>query len=758
MLLTQSEESFLTEVPLYFRDDHFKIVAFAPRYLIVKVATPFLRCLVVAAHAPHSGQDLPLLEKWWRDLHEAVPAALQTWPVVLLCDANAVVGAHTSRHIGDYQAAKEDCKAEPFVNYVTWNDLWLPATFETCQSGQGSTWTHTSGSMRRIDYVALPLHWRSTSCKAWVSTIVDPTILRPDHAAVCAEVTFDVAKPISGFTGDRGQGHHLVLDPAAVEWDGLCPHVEHDLDVHTHYHLLQEKLLKHLRPQQLRKQKKPMKATVSQETWALVCDKRQWRVTLAEHTKVQKRTLLEACFAAWKHPHEEMISAYHELLGRQDRLIAVALQNFRRLGRVVTKAMRADDQAFFASLLRDGAEFLEPNNVKQLWSVVRRSLPKFRDRKVGYSPYRLAHLEVQSANHFADLEIGIPASAEGFVHKCIIDQVGAARKDLPLQIPLTSLPTLPEVEDALRATVADRATGFDLLPSSLYHRQSAFLGRYFYQVVLKMFLCGTEPIQGKGGYLKMIPKRLGAIEAKHFRGILLLPTLAKRVHAMARARLMKQASHQRDPAQLGGYAGQQVAFGAQTLRALTNVFSARGMSSAILYVDLATAFHHLIRQLVTGIGSSADWEVVLANLKAAKTPLEASARGQQLVGLLSQLQIDPILARLLRDIHEGTWYSLTGHDLVHTFRGTRPGSPLADAIFHLLMTEVATELRGWLNQHPKLRKAFHCLGLDPIFIIWSDDFAIPVATVESAMLVDLVVELTQPGAQPICCTWVHCQL
>ena len=140
--------------------------------------------------------------------------------------------------------------------------------------------------------------------------------------------------------------------------------------------------------------------------------------------------------------------------------------------------------------------------------------------------------------------------------------------------------------------------------------QPSWAGTDFYQVILKRFIWGTEPLQGKGGFLKMIPKRLGAVEAKHFRGILLLPTLAKRVHAMARARLMTQASRQRDPAQVGGYAGQQVAFGAQTLRALTNIFSAWGMSSAVLYVDLATAFHHPVRQLVTGIAAKDDWQYV----------------------------------------------------------------------------------------------------------------------------------------------------
>ena len=273
--------------------------------------------------------------------------------------------------------------------------------------------------------------------------------------------------------------------------------------------------------------------------------------------------------------------------------------------------------------------------------------------------------------------------------------------------------------------------------------QPSWAGTDFYQVILKMFIWGTEPLQGKGGFLKKIPKRLGAVEAKHFRGILLLPTLAKRVHAMARARLMTQASRQRDPAQVGGYAGQQVAFGAQTLRALTNIFSAWGMSSAVLYVDLATAFHHLVKQLVTGIAAKDDWQCVLDTLYTAGTPLEASQAGANLVSVLDKLNIDPVLGRLLKDIHASTWYTLTGGDLVKTMRGTRPGSPLADAIFHLLMTEIANELRQWISQQPYLYEAFTRMGLDPVFVIWSDDFAIPVATPTADALVDSVVELTK---------------
>jgi hypothetical protein len=237
-------------------------------------------------------------------------------------------------------------------------------------------------------------------------------------------------------------------------------------------------LATHLRHQQKRKDRKPVKQTLSEQTWELVCTKRHWRKALADHVKLQRKTFLEGCFAAWRHQRSDLGSSYGKLTALQDKLIAQALAEFRHYGLLVTKAMRADDRAFFDGLLKDGAEFLEPRQVKQLWAVVRRSLPKFRNRKVGYSPYKLAHLEEQSARHFEDLEIGLPTPAKALLAKCLQDQADAAWRDLPSQVAFSSIPSLPEVEDALRATQADRATGFDAVPSSVYHKHAAFLGRY----------------------------------------------------------------------------------------------------------------------------------------------------------------------------------------------------------------------------------------------------------------------------------------
>ena len=58
------------------------------------------------------------------------------------------------------------------------------------------------------------------------------------------------------------------------------------------------------------------------------------------------------------------------------------------------------------------------------------------------------------------------------------------------------------------------------------------------------------------------------------------------------------------------------------------------MSTAVLYLDLTSAFHHLIREFVLGISNEDDFIGIIAELQAAGHPVAAFERGQQLIGAL----------------------------------------------------------------------------------------------------------------------------
>ena len=66
---------------LYFRDEHFSVLAFDPRHLIIRVTAPFLRIVVIVAHAPHSGAEVHELDQWWAALKTRFHNNLLTGPL-----------------------------------------------------------------------------------------------------------------------------------------------------------------------------------------------------------------------------------------------------------------------------------------------------------------------------------------------------------------------------------------------------------------------------------------------------------------------------------------------------------------------------------------------------------------------------------------------------------------------------------------------------------------------------------------------------
>ena len=242
---------------------------------------------------------------------------------------------------------------------------------------------------------------------------------------------------------------------------------------------------------------------------------------------------------------------------------------------------------------------------------------------------------------------------------------------------------------------------------------------------LKIFLWQVEPIQGNGGVMALIPKSGGA-RASGYRGIMLLGTLCKRLHAVLRARLIPKLLEVKPPGQLGGFPAQQSIYGAQAIQTFGRITQQANLPTAVLFVDLSNAFHRLVRQLVVGRSREEDAMAVLQALQAQEQPTAGLTVWMKLPGLLERLNFSPILVQLLRDIHVNTWFTLPKSNLLSTTRrGTRPGSPLADVIFHILMVDITHELNTWLESRTSSHSILRSINCSIDSIVWSDDVAIP---------------------------------
>ena len=723
----------------WFDEHDFSVVAADPRFLVIKMHTSFIKCLVLAVHAPHSGANSDCIEMFWQQIEQAIPRKYDRWPKLLLADANCRFGDCPNQHIGDHDAEISTAKSEAFCQFVATHDLFIPASFSTCHIGPSGTWCHPNGDWTRNDVIGVDMTWPLVSCKSWTDLHIDVSLQKDDHRPARVYLEWyaqnqqiqarqRLPKCPPRFCHEALSA--FKIQAATCDWIGL--------DVHTHFHSLQKGLATCTRRESIGPQTtKPRKTTMSEDTWSLVCVKRKWRKNLAECQNLQKCTFLRAIFASWKHGcHQPDIGTsppgfaleFDQILTQLDVDVATALHQFRCYGAQVTQALRRDDVLFYDALAQESSHWLEPHHARKLWRTLRRSLPKFRQRRVGFDPLKVDALDDQWMPHLCQLEVGQSTTSMQLLDECHKRQL-----QVPIQqrqFDLTDLPTICQLEDVIRQTPAGKATGFDALPSQLFRQNPCDLADIFFPLLLKMYVWQHEPIAGKGGQLAVIHKKGSPFAAQNYRGIMLLPTFTKRVHALLRSHIMSLLHRQRPPGQLGGFAHQQVMYGSQSLQVFGRIMDGQNLTSGILFLDLTTAFHRLVREWTSGISVDADLEEVLAAMDAEGLPVADMCDRLHLPCLLERLGAPAFLIQLIKDVHTNTWMAVgASRALATTKRGTRPGSPLADCIFHVLMSDILHHLQVWIDSQEAFNDILQELDITGAsFVAWADDLAIPWAT------------------------------
>eukprot|EP00435_Cladocopium_sp_Y103_P071422 s996_g37.t1 len=241
-----------------------------------------------------------------------------------------------------------------------------------------------------------------------------------------------------------------------------------------------------------------------------------------------------------------------------------------------------------------------------------------------------------------------------------------------------------------------------------------------------------------GGLVHAIAKKEGGHRIDQMRGITLIDIVGKMVHSLLRQRFLPGLNLLRQPLQLGGFARQTTLFATQYVRAFASLTAARKLSSAVLFIDIRSAFHMMIREFIFDttkpIPDKLREILVDAGLDFAAIRDNVVRRES-----FTAHHVSPSVAHLLADAHDHTWYTLGACDDVHrTERGSRPGSPLADVAYNSLMSLVIRELQTAIDAHPPLQRAFAMLGLSAPIVAWVDDLAVPLTAVHATDMVSML--------------------
>ena len=264
----------------------------------------------------------------------------QTGPFwfLLLADANSRVGDELSAAVGPENAEATTSKCRPFHDFLLQHDVWLPATFSTthAKDDDGATWQHTGGTWSRIDFLGLPQQWDYTFCQARTAMEVDLSLCREDHRAAACTFSSPMQMKAAAHRPASTKLTEACIDSAALWRSDQHQIVRPELDAHTHAALVQRQIVQQIKCQPSKKRKRPLKQTLSDDTWRLILQKREWRNTLAEHHRARKKESLLLYFMSWKMTISGAQAQRPDLVAR-DIVIAQALSSFRRL-EVQTKA------------------------------------------------------------------------------------------------------------------------------------------------------------------------------------------------------------------------------------------------------------------------------------------------------------------------------------------------------------------------------------------------------------------------------------
>ena len=243
-----------------------------------------------------------------------------------------------------------------------------------------------------------------------------------------------------------------------------------------------------------------------------------------------------------------------------------------------------------------------------------------------------------------------------------------------------------------------------------------------------------------------IAKKSGATTASGMRGIVLLDSAGKLYHSILRSRLIQSIPSL--PSQLGGYRGQQTLFATQLLRSHCLVTSRLHLSTATVFVDVRSAFHCLLREHAFGTRGTFPPRL-LAILQSEALDVHALADSIPRHASRFLEHASPGLARAVQDARQDTWYVLPNTDSCFaTTRGSRPGSPLADIAFNILMSSLLEEIETLIREHDFVSGVWDKLQLPSPVVAWMDDVAFPISVTDASQL-DPAIEQLLPRIKAI---------
>ena len=253
--------------------------------------------------------------------------------------------------------------------------------------------------------------------------------------------------------------------------------------------------------------------------------------------------LFQNCFLAWRSgrppPYQEEIFQYGSTLPCAQ---IKSMMGFYKLRTIMKHLLQKSKQAFLSprleqlsphspasTVLAEIRPFIGPTNPKK---QKRSTLPLIHSAQDQPCTLPNEALEVW-VNFFSDMEGGMHVDRNQLRAQWLEALREHSRKQLHIEA--EQVPTLTDLEIALRRVPCKKARGPDEVPGAVCHFNAGLLAPLCYTQILKVLLHGQEPLLCKGGLLTPAYKGKGLThQVSSFRSLLVSSHLGKVVHRCLR--------------------------------------------------------------------------------------------------------------------------------------------------------------------------------------------------------------------------------
>ena len=295
---------------------------------------------------------------------------------------------------------------------------------------------------------------------------------------------------------------------------------------------------------------------------------------------------------------------------------------------------------------------------------------------------------------FGAMEGGEVICVSDYLHTCAT----AAPPEL-LEPDFSVAPTLQEIEAAFRSVPKAKAHGLDRLPAELFRALPAQLAKLFCPLYAKASLTCLQPAQWRGGVLQDAYKGKGCeSELASFRSLFISSIAGKSMHKITRTKLRPTVNANMHELHCGIASGKAVtvptAAVCLTVRRLREI----GLSGAVFFLDTATAYYRIIREIVLGpLIPDEQIAKIFPRFGLDGSDMRELLELIQSGGILAQLHVGEHLRCVLKDMYARSWFVTrycSGDQVCVTKLGSRPGSTFADLIFGFVYSRILLRIRA----------------------------------------------------------------